>query len=235
MKLFRKSTFLLCILPLVITSNVSGHDPEEAITRLEDELLNIKRSCRKSHARMSEQVGALRQELITTQGQLKSLNAKLVDSQQKTAAAQNKTRTCGDKLAKATGKNNANPGKTAFVAGQFQMKPANMAVSKDLQVAAKKTSKSTGPDLRNSPHYADSGPGNPKADQAVSPLAFPNAPNNTDWLYAHLDAQIGLLNRLYTSQALQSLGTQEQNFCKVTRTKPYCIMQLRLYWISNAH
>jgi len=234
MKLFRKSTFLLCILPLVITSNVSGHDPEEATTRLEGELLNMKRSCRKSQARMSEQVGALRQELITTQGQLKSLNAELVDSQQKTAAAQNEAKTCSDKLAKATDKNNAKSGKLAFVAGQFQTKSVDMAVSRDLHVTPKKTPKSTGPDLRNSPHYAGGGSGNPKADQAVSPLAFPNAPSNTNWLYAHLDRQIGLLKRLYTSQALQSLGTQERDFCKVTKTKPYCIMQLRLYWISNA-
>ncbi len=234
MKLFRKSTFLLCILPLVITSNVSGHDPEEAIARMEGELLNIKRSCRKSQARMSEQVGALRKELITMQGQLKSLSTALVDSQQKTVTAQNEAKTCGDKLSKATDKNNAKPGKPVFVAGQFQAKPADMAVFKDVHVTPKKTPKSTGPDLRGSPHYSDGRAGNAKADQAVSPLSFPNAPSNTDWLYAHLDRQIGLLKQLYSSQALRSLGTQEHDFCKVTKTRPYCIMQLRLYWISNA-
>lgn len=84
---------------------------------------------------------------------------------------------------------------------------------------------------RPSPSYSTGG--GDKADQAQSPIQFPQVPPQTDWLNAHLQSQYSVLSRLYTSGALQMLAQQEQG-CNDPRTGHYCKIRLRLHWISSA-
>lgn len=77
------------------------------------------------------------------------------------------------------------------------------------------------------------GPQDGKADQAVSPIPFPRVPGRTDWFEAHLASQLGVLNRLYTDAALRSLE-QDERSCNDPRTRIYCKIRVRLYWIESA-
>lgn len=91
-------------------------------------------------------------------------------------------------------------------------------------------------DRRNSPapaapSYASDAGG--KADQAPSPIPFPQVPGRTDWLDSHLAEQYSILQRLYTPAALQTLGQQEAS-CSDPRTGLYCRMRVRIFWINNA-
>ncbi len=85
------------------------------------------------------------------------------------------------------------------------------------------------PPDRNAQHVGD----DDKADQAVSPIPFPQVPQRTDWFFQHLAQQYTVLKRLYTQNALQGLP-QDEAQCSDARTRLYCQMAVRLYWIDSA-
>ena len=232
MKYVRDVIFLLCMIPI---SSTSGQDtPEGTTAQLESDLINVKMRCREYQREMNTRVDSLRQELVTVQDKLKISNGHLRESQQVAAKANSAARACKESLAKVAGKEPAKPLAPTLSGGHLQIERTSMPVMEDTLTQVVKAPNSSGPNLQRPPAYSNGGSGAGKADQVISPLAFPKVPKNTDWLDAHLNEQMALLNRLYTGSALQSLASQQQQFCGNSKPSPYCVMQLRLYWISSA-
>ena len=121
-------------------------------------------------------------------------------------------------------------------------RPAHLAVAADARFAAVATVTGAAAPapatnaLRDSPppdRSAQYVAGDDKADGAVSPIPFPQVPQRTDWFSQHLARQLEILRRLYTQGALQGLP-QDEAQCTDSRTRLYCQMAVRLYWIGSA-
>jgi hypothetical protein len=120
--------------------------------------------------------------------------------------------------------------------------PAHLALAADARFRAAETVAGTAEPspatnaLRESPppdRNAQYVAGDDKADGAVSPIPFPQVPQRTDWFSQHLARQLEILRRLYTQGALQGLP-QDEAQCSDSRTRMYCQMAVRLYWIGSA-
>jgi hypothetical protein len=127
-------------------------------------------------------------------------------------------------------------------AGGTHSPPAHLALAADARFAAVESVAGTADPAPATNALRDSPPpdrnaqyvvGDDKADGAVSPIPFPQVPQRTDRFSQHLARQLDILQRQYTPGALQGLP-QDEAQCNDSRTRLYCQMAVRLYWIGSA-